>query len=187
MKILKIISKICVILAFVLFAIAPIMDSTSTDTTSSTTVVNPIVSTVITASIINSAYYYLFAGVGFVLILANINKLTKALGQGLLAADAMIGLVVFITINKDVAETNTSSYTMGFGTILILVAAIVYLTYAILDLVADAVNNIAEQKTSMSPALAEIKQWKELLDENIINEEEFNIKKQEILNLPKKN
>jgi len=39
----------------------------------------------------------------------------------------------------------------------------------------------------MSPALAEIKQWKELLDENIINEEEFNIKKQEILNLPKKN
>ncbi len=189
MKILKIISKICLIAAFALFTISPIMEATVTEASSSSsteTIVNPVVSSYISTVLLSGAYYYILAGLGFALILVNYNKITKAIGQGLLGANSMIALVVFIQINNHVAEVNNNNFSIGAGALLILVAAIVYLTYVVLDLVADAINNISEQKTSISPALAEIKQWKELLDQNIINEEEFNIKKQEILNLPKK-
>jgi len=182
-KILKIISLCALILSFVFFVIALIMPAvvigTGQDADSSTT-----------GSVLLGTYgllvvYTVMLGLAFIFLLTVNNQTVKNLGKGLYSGVSIISFVVFFDLVLNLKKYGAQGVSLGFGAIALILGIVFYVVYLSFEGLKCVLGKSNEIFTVSDP-VEEIKRWKQLLDDNAITEEEYALKKKEILKIEDK-
>lgn len=79
--------------------------------------------------------------------------------------------------------TSYSSVKLGIGAILFFVAAVLTIVSVVLHSIVSLINKTVEDEEAVEKRINVLKVYKEYKDEDIITEEEFQMKKNEILGL----
>ena len=125
--------------------------------------------------------YTVMLGLGFVFLLTFNNSTIKNLGKGLYTCVSVISVVVFFDLALNLKKFGLQGVSLGFGAIALILGVTFYVLYLIFDGLLFVFSENNEVSTNYDPVV-ELKRWKELLDDNTITEEEFAMKKKEILN-----
>ena len=180
-KALKITSIIILIIAALLFAASVVLPAATTD--------NKLDAAFLILVQLNSIVLA-GAGIGIALMFAK-NDTAKKIGNGLTIASFVTGLLCAVSIMAEygeMADDATNDVEVSIGAILMIVA-VVFLVIHYAFLVAYYVINKSSAgiaTPSDDVRIVRVREWKKLLEEGIINQEEFEEKRVQILGIKPK-
>ncbi len=119
---------------------------------------------------------------GFAIVLFGDAK-KYAIGSALYCAAPLAALIAFLSIVLNLSSS--SSFKPGIGSIMLFIAIVLY----IVSIVLHAINSLLIKDGEMNDVderIALVRTYKEFKDEGVITEEEFQAKKDEILQLKSK-
>lgn len=172
MKALKIIKDILLAIAVVLYVSALIA--------SIATIKNSANSSILTTLVYNSNTVTLLPILGIFLTYAK-NDAAKRVGNGLLLGSFTLNLIYAILAIMSALDSTTPQTIVA--PILIIIACFVILLHYLFVFICYTKNQNAPKTSNNSNNIALLREWKSLLDENIITNEEFTQKKSELLEL----
>lgn len=184
MKKFKIVSNVMIVVAVSLFVLGIILSVVSTEAQE----------TIFLALIEANALLIAGAGIGAFLLLAK-NDTAKKVGAGLLVVGFATGLICALGTLNAISQANLAlgedaEETIGtsIGAIIMIVStALLLLHYAFL-LVAHILNKgRAIENPCDDIRIVQIKEWKQLMEEEIITKEEFEEKRVQLLGIKPKN
>jgi len=174
MKALKIVGKILLVLTVLLFAVALLLPATQL-AKAETGTVNPSFASIVVLAIIIPSIYYIILGLIIPFYFSN-NYILKKLSYAALTAAIIINLVSFSNVID--AEVKNGIKTIGIGSILGIVGSILGIIVLVLFLVLNYVEISYDYENKI---ISDLEKWNNLKEKNIISEEEFQMKKKEIL------
>lgn len=183
MKALKIIKDVLLAIAIVLYVTAIVVSVTQTIKyyNSSSSYYSMILSIISSST---TTIVLLFVGV---FLAFSKNDTGKKIGNGLLlGAFTMIFIFAILSIasaNNTGSSTSSKTKIPTTDAVISLIAYAVILLHYLLSVIMHLLKQTDTKKTELTNNIALIKEWKSLLDENIITPEEFDKKKSEILGL----
>lgn len=103
-----------------------------------------------------------------------------ALGNALYLAAPLSCLIAFLSVVVNLPST--TSFKAGVGLIMLIVAIVLYIISIVLHAIDSLLNN-SEKMNDVDQRIALVRTYKEFKDEGVITEEEYQAKKNEILQL----
>lgn len=189
MKKFKITSTITLIGAIVLFAIGLIISAISDEALELTFL----------AMVEANALILSLVGVGTFLMFSK-NETARKVGHGLATTAFTVGFIcaIFIlahadsssvaTIASGTTNTTSKSKSTSIGALIVIISAVVFVVHYAFRLVAFMLDksNGSYDDPEKDLRVVHIKQWKQLLDDGIITENEYNEKRMRILGIKAK-
>lgn len=181
-KPLKIASKVLLVLAVVMLGVSLLLSSVLQDSAEAA----------YAATFILNGSTIICAIMGAILIYAK-SDTAKKVGHGLTVASFVILLsnalaVITEATQKTKATTEDTTVSISISAVIMIVAAALLAAYYVLQFVQLLLSKGAAEAESPSTDLriVHVKEWKQLLDEGIITQEEFEEKRVQILGLKPK-
>lgn len=177
---LKMAEKIIFVLAAALYFVSSFLSLTGSGASSSSVSPYPssysVYSAFSTAALLLSVFGWALMALGFVVVLFYPKK--YVIGVALFVAQPIYLLSYIISV-----LTSSSSVRFGIGAILFLVAVVLTIVSIVLHSIASLIDKTVEDEEAVEKRINVLKAYKEYKDEGIITEEEFQMKKNEILGL----
>ena len=177
MKAFKLTSSIMLIIAGLMLVVGIIIPATATD--------NTVEAAFITLVQLN-AIIIACAGAGIFLMFSK-NEVAKKVGNGLTVASFVAALfcaVNAMVLSGEMADAGVDDAEISIGAVIVIIAAVfLLLHYAFLIANAIVSKNSANINPSDDIRIERIREWKKLLDEGIISQEEYEEKRSQILQL----
>lgn len=169
---LKLAEKILFVLSAIFYFISNFLYLSSHSSPSYSPTTSVTVTILITVGILPLAFL-----IGFFMILL-MDKKYYALGTGLFLSAPLCAFIL------DINQMITTSY-FYVGTIMLIICIVLYIASAILHGISSFITS-ATSTEDIEKRIEIIETYKKFKDEGIISEEEFQMKKEEILNITKK-
>ncbi|MCR5786937.1 MAG: SHOCT domain-containing protein [Acholeplasmatales bacterium] len=168
MKGLKICEKVMLILTVLIFALSPVLPAIAAENSKTVT---PSFYTMIVVSTVTPVIYFFTLSMIIPFFFTE-NKTLKSLSLAAFTTAIIINIVAISSC------TNKSTDELGIGAILALVGVILGVITLIFYVVLNYIENSVDAEEKL---VRELEKWNSLKEKNIINEDEFLAKKQEIL------
>ncbi len=181
---LTIAEKIAFVLSAVLFFVSTflpiqsIKQSTSSSSTTASSVfgVNTFAGLL---GLLGGAILLIVCLIGFAITMFGDQK-KFAVGNALYLAAPLACLIAFLSVVVNLPST--ASFKVGVGTIMLMVSIVLYIVSVVLHAIDSLLTN-NEKMNDVDDRIALVRTYKEFKDEGVITEEEYQAKKNEILQL----